>query len=96
MIDAIERQVGRKLPVYRFPWWAMGLLAPFGGFVREAADIAAVWRHPMRMDNTRLVELLGAEPRTPLDTAMRQTLVAMGCVEDGPSPIGEPTMTLPL
>ncbi|QJR20370.1 NAD(P)H-binding protein [Pelagibacterium halotolerans] len=96
MIAAVEGQVGRKLPVWRFPWWAMHLLAPFGGFAREAADIAAVWRHPMRMDNTRLVELLGQEPRTPLDTAMRQTLVAMGCLEDGPAPIGEPTMTLPL
>lgn len=82
MIEAIERQVGRKLPVYRFPWWAMHLLAPFGGFAREAADIAAVWRHPMRMDNTRLVELLGTEPRTPLDTAMHQSLVAMGCVAE--------------
>ncbi|WP_417578809.1 NAD-dependent epimerase/dehydratase family protein [Pelagibacterium sp.] len=82
MIDAITRQVGRKLAVYRFPWWAMGLLAPFGGFAREADDIAAVWRHPMRMDNTRLVALLGAEPHTPLDTAMRDSLVAMGCLAD--------------
>jgi nucleoside-diphosphate-sugar epimerase len=94
MIEAIERQVGRKLPVHRFPWWAMSLVAPFGGFPREAAEIADVWRHPMRMDNTRLVELLGAEPRTPLDTAMHESLVAMGCMEDGPAPFAGPNLTL--
>lgn len=83
MIAAIERVVGRELPVRRFPWWVMRLLSPFGGFPREAADIAAIWTHPMRLDNRRLVELLGAEPRTPLDTAMRDTLVAMGCIDRG-------------
>src|SRR5690606_15902565 len=67
MVDAIRKACGRKVPVYGFPWWAMRLLAPFGGFPREAAEIAPVWRNPMRFDNTRLVELIGPEPRTPLD-----------------------------
>ncbi|WP_421952220.1 NAD-dependent epimerase/dehydratase family protein [Pelagibacterium sp.] len=96
MIEAIERQVGRKLAVWRFPWWGMALLAPFGGFAREAADIAAVWRHPMRMDNTRLVELLGAEPHTPLDVAMRKTLVAMGCMEAETPSAAAPSLGLSL
>lgn len=96
MIAAIERQAGRRLPVWGFPWWAMHLLSPFGGFPREAADIAAVWRHPMRMDNARLVALLGQEPRTPLDTAMHQTLVAMGCVEGQTTPVAGPELTLSL
>lgn len=81
MIDAIRRACGRQLPVYGFPWWAMRLLAPFGGFPREAAEIAPVWRHPMRFDNTRLIELIGPEPRTPLDDAMRAALIDMGCLD---------------
>ncbi|WP_332712999.1 NAD-dependent epimerase/dehydratase family protein [Pelagibacterium mangrovi] len=78
MIEAIERVVGRKLPVRAFPWWVMGLLSPLGGFPREAADIASVWRHPVRLDNERLVALIGQEPRTPIDIAVRETLAAMG------------------
>lgn len=87
MVDAIRRVCGRKVPVYGFPWWAMRLLAPFASFPREAAEIAPVWQHPMRFDNTRLVELIGSEPRTPLDEAMRATLIEMGCIADTPLPL---------
>ncbi|WP_421929006.1 NAD-dependent epimerase/dehydratase family protein [Neoaquamicrobium sediminum] len=82
MVDAIRRVCGRKVPVYGFPWWAMRLLAPFASFPREAAEIAPVWQHPMRFDNTRLVEIIGPEPRTPLDEAMRATLIEMGCLDE--------------
>lgn len=80
LTDAIARVVGRKLKHFRFPWWAMKALAPFGGFPREAAEIAPNWLHPVRLGNRRLVDLLGSEPRTPLDTALQVTLDAMGCM----------------
>ncbi|HET9510200.1 MAG TPA: NAD(P)H-binding protein [Sphingomonas sp.] len=74
MPTAIRRAVGRPdLPVRRFPWWIMRLAAPFGGFPREVAEIAPHWQHPMRLDNRRIVELLGEEPRTPIDAALRAT-----------------------
>jgi nucleoside-diphosphate-sugar epimerase len=79
LIDALNRAAGRALPVSRFPWWLMRALAPFGGFPREAADIASSWQHPMRLDNQRLIELIGAEPRTPLDEAIRRSLTELGC-----------------
>jgi len=78
---AIAEVVGHPLPHSRFPWWLMQLLAPFGGFPREAAELAAHWKHPGRLDNTRLVQLLGAEPRTPLNTALRAALIDLGCLE---------------
>jgi len=81
LIDAIGRVVGRKLPVYRFPWWLMTLMAPFGGFPREVAEIAPVWRYPARFDNGRLEKLIGSEPRTPLDDAIRDSLIDMGCLK---------------
>jgi nucleoside-diphosphate-sugar epimerase len=81
MTEAIRRAAGRRIPVHSLPWWLFRLAAPFARFPREAAEIASCWRHPMRMDNRRLVELLGAEPRTPLDIAMRNALAALGCLE---------------
>lgn len=72
---AIRRVTQRpNLPMTRFSWWAMRLLAPFGGLPSEIAEIAPYWRYPMRFDNRRLVELLGKEPRTPLDDALKATL----------------------
>lgn len=80
MVEAIRRVGGGNVPVYGFPWWLMRLLGAFGGFPREAAEIAPYWRHPVRLDNSRLVALLGPEPRTPLDEAIRASLIDMGCL----------------
>jgi len=44
------------------------------------AEIEPVWKHPMRLDNRRLVELIGAEPHTPLDQAVADALADMGCL----------------
>ena len=84
IIDAVQRVAGRRLPVWRFPWWAMHLLSPFGGFPREAAEIAQYWSHPLKLDNRRLVELVGPELRTPIDQAVRASLVSLGCMEPEP------------
>jgi nucleoside-diphosphate-sugar epimerase len=81
MADAIRRVTGRpNLREWGFPWWTMRLAAPFGSFPRELVDIESVWRHPMRFDNTRLEQLIGPEPRTPLDTAIAATLAGLGCL----------------
>jgi len=84
MTDALQRAAGRSLPIWRFPWWAMKLLSPFGGFPREVAEIAQYWRHPMRFDNRRLVELIGPEPHTQIDQAVRAALISLGCAEPEP------------
>lgn len=88
MTDAIRRASGRRLSVYRFPWWLMRLLSPFGGFPYEAAELAPYWRHPLRLDNGRLVELLGREPRTPLDDAVRMSLADLGLLPTAGEPAG--------
>jgi len=78
LVEAIRRARGKHAPVHRFPWWLMKLASPFAAFPREAAEIAPYWRHPVRFDNRRLVELIGPEPRTALDDAMRASLADMG------------------
>lgn len=55
----------------------MHVLTPFGGFLREASALAPYWRHSVRPDNQGLTDLLGEEPRTPLDDAMVATLQSM-------------------
>ncbi|MGQ7842882.1 NAD(P)H-binding protein [Granulosicoccus sp. 3-233] len=82
MIRAVERVVGHDVPERRFPWWILRLLAPFGGFAREAMEVLPTWHHPMRLDNTRLLELLGEEPHTDWDEAVRQTLESMQALPD--------------
>jgi len=95
MVEAIRRVCGRKLRVYGFPWWLIRLVAPFGGFPREAAEIASYWRRPVRLDNSRLVDLIGPEPRTALDDAVRASLVDMGCLKDAGLPALRKASALP-
>lgn len=82
----IRQVVGRPVPEYAFPWWLMRALAPFGGFPAAVREVEAYWRHPVRLDNSHLVELLGQEPRTPLGDAIRATLSAAGNLDDAPQP----------
>jgi hypothetical protein len=40
-------------------------------------------RHcPVRLDNAKLIAFLGAEPHTPIDAAVRATLVGLRCLPD--------------
>jgi hypothetical protein len=38
--------------------------------------------HTRRKGNGRFTAALGAEPRTPLDVAVRNTLTGLGCLSD--------------
>jgi len=84
IVEAICAVVGREVLERAFPWWLTRLAAPFGGFPRKTVEIEPIWRHPMRLDNTRLVDLLGREPRTPLGLAMGRSLIDMGCLSKAP------------
>jgi hypothetical protein len=39
-----------------------------------------LWRQPVRLDNRKLVGVLGAEPHTPLDVAVERTLEGLHCL----------------
>ena len=66
-------------PVRKAPWAAIRLAALFAAFPRELLEMRYLWQQPLRLDNRRLVALLGREPHTPLDEALRTTLAALGC-----------------
>jgi nucleoside-diphosphate-sugar epimerase len=83
MAAAIARAAGKpKLKPKAFPWWLMMLASPFVQVLREAREIRYLWRTPLRMSNARLLAVLGSEPHTPLDEAVRRTLIGLGCLPE--------------
>lgn len=84
MIDAIRRVVGRpNLKVRAFPWWMLGLASPFVPLFRELREMRYLWEVPIHMNNARLLAVLGTEPHTPLDEAVRTSLDGLGCLSEG-------------
>jgi hypothetical protein len=83
MVAAIRRaalDAGAPEPKrYALPWWALRLAAPLVPLLREMHEMRYLWQQPVRLDNRRLVAELGAEPHTPLDDAVRETLLGLGC-----------------
>ncbi len=68
-------------PIRRFPWEVLLMLQPFVRLFREMAEMKYLWDVPVRLDNSKLVRLLGAEPHTPVDLAIRATLEGMDCLQ---------------
>jgi len=86
MIEAIRKAAGNpNIKVRRMPWRLMGLLSPFVPLFRELTEMRYLWKVPIRMDNKRLKAELSVEPHTPLDIAVLDTLIGLGCVCAGPA-----------
>ncbi len=82
--EAVRRVTGRpKLPIRPFIWPVIYLGMPFVSLFRELWEMRYLWRQPLRLDNRKLVGLLGAEPHTPLDEAIRRTLIGLGSMPVG-------------
>lgn len=79
-IVRVARRHGMTARARAFPWWLLRLAAPFVPTLRELMEMRYLWRQPLRMDNARLVDLLGSEPHTPLDEAVAATLQGLGCL----------------
>jgi nucleoside-diphosphate-sugar epimerase len=89
MVSAIRRAVGdQELPVRRFPWGLVAAASPFVPLFRELWELRHLWREPLRLDSARLTGALGAEPHTPIEAAVRDTLAGLGC-------LGGPTGQVP-
>jgi len=95
MIEAIRYAAGNPgISARRFPWWALVLASPFVTLFREMREMRYLWSVPLRMRNTKLVKVLGAEPHTDWDVAVRTTLQAMGCLASPPAlPHSSPSVT---
>lgn len=76
----VERETGVPPGTRAFPWWLLRLAAPFVVTARELLEMRYLWRQPVRMSNARLMAILGQEPHTPLDDAVRATLQGLACL----------------
>jgi nucleoside-diphosphate-sugar epimerase len=81
--EAVRRVAGNAgAPILPFPAALLYLGAPFSTMFREMIEMRYLWRVPLRLDNRKLEALIGGEPHTPLDEAVRQSLAALGCLGD--------------
>jgi nucleoside-diphosphate-sugar epimerase len=83
--DAIRRASGNpNIKVRPMPWRLMRLLSAFVPLFRELEEMRYLWTTPARMGNERLKAVLGVEPHTPLNVAVRNTLVGLDCLPNTP------------
>lgn len=79
MAKAIGRAAGNPdAEIRSAPWLFLRLAAPFVPFLRELLEMRYLWRTPVRLDNSKLVALIGAESHRPLEEALREVLGALG------------------
>lgn len=91
MVRAIARAAGQQRPnVRQLPWALLPIAGLFSETLRELAEMKPFWRHPVRLENRKLVAFLGEEPRTPLDVAVVATMQGLDV------PVAEETLTLRL
>ena len=88
MAAAIRRATGApRLRAWPFPWPLVVALSPFVKLFREMNEMRYLWRETLVLDDAKLKAFLGdALPATPLDAAVRDTLVGLKCLparEDG-------------
>jgi nucleoside-diphosphate-sugar epimerase len=81
MAAAVARVAGDPgMKLRPAPWWLFYAASPFVTFMREALEMRYLWRESLQLDNAKLRRLIGDEPHTPLDEAVRETLEALGCL----------------
>jgi len=77
--ESISRLAG-DISIKSMPWQLLRLIAPFHTTLREAMAMRYLWQTPIALDNRHLIDLIGAEPHTPLDVALERSLVSLGCL----------------
>ena len=66
------------LRVGRLPWPLLRIAGAVAPTFAALAAMRYLWSTPHRLDNTRLRALIGDEPHTPFDQAVRQALADLG------------------
>jgi nucleoside-diphosphate-sugar epimerase len=82
MAAAIRHVTGNpRLKLKPFAWKMVKYLSPFVLLFRELREMRYLWKMAVFMDNQALVEVLGEEPHTPWNEAIKTTLIGQGCLE---------------
>jgi nucleoside-diphosphate-sugar epimerase len=84
----VARRTGRAAGSSAFPWWLVSLASPVITTFREMLEMRYLWREPVRLENARLVAVLGWEPHTALDEAVEATLTGLGSIASAVAHVG--------
>lgn len=91
MVEAVRRAANNpRIALRRFPWWMTAFLSPFVETLREMCKMRYLWKSPAQLDDSKLVAFLGRRPYTPIEDAVRTTLMGIGCM---PLPTGHVAAT---
>lgn len=82
MKAAAEKALGRKLKLSFMPWWVLRGGSPFVAMWREIVSMSYLRFEAHRLVSTRLVEVIGEIPHTPLDQAVKEALKDIGIAVD--------------
>ncbi len=77
-LEQVWIQPGSHLRFAGVPWLLMRLGAWAVPMWASVLEMRYLWNTPHELDNRKLVALTGPEPHTPLETALRQSLEALG------------------
>lgn len=81
MTAAIRRAAKNPdITATRFPWWLVTLASPFQQTLRELRKMRYLWRSPVQLDDRKITRFLGNKLYTPIDDALRTTLIGQGCL----------------
>ncbi|TPL47546.1 SDR family oxidoreductase [Mesorhizobium sp. B2-4-6] len=78
MKAAAEKALGRKLKLSFMPWWVLRAGSPFVAMWREIVSMSYLRFEAHRLVSTRLEEVIGEIPHTPLDQAVKEALQDIG------------------
>ncbi|TIV45287.1 MAG: oxidoreductase, partial [Mesorhizobium sp.] len=78
MKAAAEKALGRKLKLSFMPWWVLRAGSPFVAMWKEIVSMSYLRYEPHRLVSTRLEEIIGEIPHTPLDEAVKEALQDIG------------------
>jgi len=71
---AAEKAAGRKLKKAGAPWLLLRAVGLFNPILREIVKMSYLWRVPHSLANDRLEALIGPEPHTRLDVALKESI----------------------
>jgi len=75
---AAEKALGRKLKLSFMPWWVLRAGSPFVAMWKEIVSMSYLRFEAHRLVSTRLEQVIGEIPHTPLDVAVREALRDIG------------------
>ena len=78
----VSRRSDRTPQIGALPWLLLTLMSPFNVTLREMMEMRYLWKMPVQLVNSKLIDVLGYEPHTDWDVAVEAALIGAGCLED--------------